>query len=167
MMLRKSPFIILVLMIFTATAALACNDAYSNESVRPSVDTAEERALAFGSAVNYDYREPEKIYEFLSSEFKEKMSEKDFVKAFNKERSYPYLTPLFINYRSVEMSANKEEGKAIYSQAARLPGMIYEVELVYENENYYVYAFEDFLDGSYLEKFDNLTYSLDSYFDFK
>ena len=167
MMFKNSAFRILVLMIFATTAALALKDAYFKEKPRPSQAAAQERALAFASAVNYDYKKPEKIYEFLSSEFKEKMSVEDFVKAFNKERSYPYLTPLFINYRSVEMSPDNEDGRAIYSQAARLPGMIYEVRLVYENENYYVYAFEDFLDGSYLEKFDNLSYSLDSYFDFK
>lgn len=130
-------------------------------------DNAEERAMKFAEAVNYSYMNPEKIYTFLSSDFKDNMSEKDFVEAFTKERSYPYLTPLFINYSSVKLTEQKTEGTAIYSQAARLPGMIYKVELVFENNNYYIYAFEDFLDGSYLEKFENLSYSLDSYFDIK
>jgi hypothetical protein len=130
-------------------------------------DNAEKRALEFADAVNYSYKDPEKIYAFMSSEYKEKISAIDFVKAFEKERSYPYLTPLFINFSHVELSKNKTEGIALYSQAARLPGMIYNVELVFENNNYYIYAFEDFLDGSYLKKFENLSYSLDSYFDFK
>ena len=132
-----------------------------------TTDNAEKRALEFAEAVNYSYKEPEKIYAYLSSDFKEQMSEMEFVEAFEKERSYPYLTPLFINFSSVDLTEKMTEGTATYSQAARLPGMIYEVVLIYENNNYYIYAFEDFLDGSYLEKFDNLSYSLDSYFDFK
>lgn len=130
-------------------------------------ENAEKRALEFAEAVNYSYKNPNKIYDLMSSEFKEKISASDFVKAFDKERSYPYLTPLFINFSHVELSKNKTEGIAIYSQAARLPGMIYNVELIFENNNYYIYAFENFLDGSYLEKFEDLSYSLDSYFDFK
>lgn len=130
-------------------------------------DNAEKRALEFAEAVNYSYKDPKKIYALLSSDFKDNMTEVEFVKAFEKERSYPYLTPLYINFSSVELSEDMTEGEAIYSQAARLPGMIYQVKLVFENNNYYIYDFENFLDGSYLEKFKNLTYSLDSYFDFK
>ncbi len=132
-----------------------------------SKENAEVRAMEFAEAVNYSYKNPEKIYAYLSSDFKDNMSEEDFVAAFIKERSYPYLTPLFINYSSIQLTEQKTKGTAIYSQAARLPGMIYKVELVFENNNYYIYDFEEFLDGSYLDKFENLSYSLDSYFDFK
>ena len=130
-------------------------------------DNAEKRALEFAEMVNYEYKEPIKIYELMSEEYKEKISSKEFIEAFNKERSYPYLTPLYINFSSVELNENLKGGQAVYSQAARLPGMIYKVKLIYENNNYYIIAFEDFLDGSYLNKFENLSYSLDSYFDFK
>ena len=102
----------------------------------------------------------------MTAEYKSKMSEEEFVKAFNKERSYPYLTPLFINYTSVSLDNGKKTGKAEYSQAARLPGMVYEVGLVYENGGYHIKDFENFPDGSYLKKFDSVSYSLDSYFDF-
>ncbi len=132
-----------------------------------SKENAEQRALEFANAVNYDYKEPAKIYKLMSKQYRDEISSEEFVKAFNKERSYPYLTPLFINFDSVEFTDEMIEGTAIYSQAARLPGMIYKVKLIYENNNYYVIAFEDFLDGSYLNKFETLTYSLDSYFDFK
>ena len=93
------------------------------------------------------------------------MSSQEFVEAFQKERSYPYLTPLFINYESIQMAEDKLRGTAYFSQAARLPGMVYELPFVYENGQYHVIAFEDFPDGSYLEKFEDLSYSLDSYFD--
>ena len=71
-----------------------------------------------------------------------------------KAGAYPYLTPLFINYESMELAEDGRSGKAVFSQAARLPGMVYELPFVYEDGRYKVIAFEDFPDGSYLEKFD-------------
>ena len=44
-------------------------------------------------------------------------------------------------------------------------GMVYEVGLVYEDSNWHIEDFDDFLDGSYLDKFDTVTYDLKSYFD--
>ncbi len=126
---------------------------------------AHERAVAFAQAVNYEYETPEKIYPYLTAAFKEQMSEDEFVEAFNKERSYPYLVPLFINFREVVLDEAHETGTAYYSQAARLPGMIYEVGMEYENGDYYFRAFDPFLDGSYLEKFEVIPYSLDMYYD--
>ena len=126
---------------------------------------AEERAKAFAQAVNYDYEKPERIYPFLTQAYRDTMSEADFAAAFTKERSYPYLVPLFINYRSIELSDDLLSGTAHFSQAARLPGMNYDVSFVYENGDYYMIAFEDFPDGSYLEKFEDIPYSLDMYFD--
>ena len=107
----------------------------------------------------------ERLYDYLTKDFQSRMSREEFVRAFVKERSYPYLTPLFINYESMELAEDGRSGKAVFSQAARLPGMVYELPFVYEDGRYKVIAFEDFPDGSYLEKFDKLTYSLDSYFD--
>ena len=39
------------------------------------------------------------------------------------------------------------------------------IGLVYENGDYYILDWEEFLDGSYLEKFENVPYSLDWYYD--
>lgn len=132
---------------------------------QPSKQRAEQRAMLFADAVNYSYNEPDKIYELMASSFKEKMSESEFSEAFTKERSYPYLTPLFINFRECKLSDNLYYGTAFYSQAARLPGMKQEIKFVYENGDYYFQWFDDLADGSYLTKFDNITYSLDMYFD--
>ncbi len=126
---------------------------------------AEERVQAFANAINYDYETPEKIYAYLTHDFRDSMTEEAFTEAFNKERSYPYLVPLFINYRSIEMSDDLASGTAHFSQAARLPGMKYDLSFVYENGDYYMIAFENFPDGSYLDKFEDIPYSLDSYFD--
>lgn len=126
---------------------------------------AEERVQAFAQAVNYDYKTPETIYAFLTQNFRDAMTEDEFTEAFDKERSYPYLVPLFINYRSIEMDDDMLGGTAHFSQAARLPGMTYDVPFVYENGDYYMIAFENFPDGSYLDKFEDIPYSLDSYYD--
>lgn len=84
------------------------------------------------------------------------MSESEFSEAFTKERSYPYLTPLFLNFESLTMEADKHQGMALFSQAARLPGMYVEIPVVFENGDYYCRFFEEFLDGSYLDKFERL-----------
>lgn len=51
---------------------------------QPSQQKAEQRALDFAHAVNYEYEEPEKIYEFLHSSLKMEMSIKEFKQAFIK-----------------------------------------------------------------------------------
>lgn len=124
-----------------------------------------ERVLAFAQEINYNYEQPAGIYAYLTQEFKEAMGEEAFVEAFRKERSYPYLVPLFINYRSIELSEDGLSGTAHFSQAARLPGMVYDVPFIYENGDYYMVAFEDFPNGEYLEKFEDIPYSLDMYYD--
>lgn len=133
--------------------------------VKPSKEEAVLTVCAFAEDLNYHYREPERLYDYLTGDFQAQMSREEFIRAFEKERSYPYLTPLFINYESIEMAEDERSGVATFSQAARLPGMVYELPFVYEDGQYKVIAFENFPDGSYLEKFDKLTYSLDSYFD--
>lgn len=130
----------------------------------PSEEAAAAAAKAYADAVDYDYEDPAVIYEWMTNDYKASISEADFVAAFNKERSYPYLTPLFIYYDRVEMDGDYMRGTAYYTQAARLPGMVYEVGLVYEDGGYHIEDFEDFPDGSYLEKFDTVTYDLSSYF---
>lgn len=166
--MKKIPIvklIIVIVLFITIILSISLLKVYGKNNL--TKENAEQRALDFANAVNYEYKNPLKIYKFMSEEYKAKLSSAEFVKAFNKERSYPYLTPLFINFDSVEFTDEMKVGTAIYSQAARLPGMVYKVKLIYENNNYYIIAFEDFLDGSYLKKFENLSYSLDSYFDFK
>ena len=122
-----------------------------------SAARAEKRAKAFVHAINYDFKTPEKIYPYLTEAYRASLTEEEFVKAFHKERSYPYLTPLFLNYESIEMNADTTNGSARFSQAARLPGMFVDIRVTYENGDYFMTYFEEFLDGSYLEKFEKLT----------
>jgi hypothetical protein len=122
----------------------------------PGKAAAERRVKDFARELNYNYRRPERIYPYLTAEFRASMGPEDFCKAFEKERSYPYLTPLFINFESIELAEDGRSGVAVFSRAARLPGMIYRLPFVYERGGYFVVAFTDFPDGSYLKKFDRL-----------
>lgn len=122
----------------------------------PSARRAEKRVQAFAQAINYSYKEPAKIYSYLDASYRSAMSESAFSEAFTKERSYPYLTPLFLNFESLSMESDKRHGLATFSQAARLPGMYVEIPVVFEDGDYYCRFFEEFLDGSYLEKFERL-----------
>lgn len=122
----------------------------------PSESAAEERVKAFAEEINYNYADPRGIYSFLTEDYRKSMTEKEFVEAFLKERSYPYLTPLWINFKRIEMAEDNLSGTAYFDQAARLKGMVYEVPFIYENFNYYMIDFEEFPDGSYLEKFDHI-----------
>ena len=123
-----------------------------------------ERMEAYAEAIDYSYKEPEKIYAFLCQDFRDQMDEAAFCEAFAKERSYPYITPLYISKPEITLAEDGLAGTAIYVQAARLVGMSYEVSFVYENGDYYVRDWEEFLDGSYLEKFEKLNYTLDWYY---
>lgn len=122
----------------------------------PSKERAVNRVKEFAQAVNYNYESPDKIYSYLTEELRSQMTSLEFIDAFNKERSYPYLSPLFINYESIEMAADNKSGIATFSQAARLPGMIFKVAFVYENGDYYMDVFHELADGSYLDKFKTL-----------
>ena len=123
-----------------------------------------ERLEAYAQAIDYSYKEPGKIYAFLCQDFRDQMDEEAFCEAFAKERTYPYLTPLYISKPEITLSEDGLSGTAVYLQAARLVGMTYEVSFVYENGDYYIQDWEEFLDGSYLEKFENMIYSLDWYY---
>lgn len=157
----KIILVILILLIAALTVAVSIWRADAQTSEQSAVKAAED----YAEAVDYQYKDPAAIYQFMTDEFKQSMSEDDFIQAFNKERSYPYLTPLFINFDRVELNEDGKSGTAYYSQAARLPGMVYEVGLLYEDHKWHIKDFESFLDGSYLDKFDTVTYDLKSYFD--
>ena len=135
------------------------------DSFAPGFERAMERAKAYASAINYDFREPEKIYRFLREEIRSEISETAFCEAFAKERSYPYITSLYIFYPELTVAPDRSEAVAVFKRAARLEGMTYSVKFVYENGDYFADDWRQFADGSYLEKFENIPYSLSWYYD--
>ncbi len=161
-MKKKTIFTVFLITLFLCLCK-ACAD--NTAAIPETEEAALARAKEYAHAVNYDFKRPEKIYAFLWSGFREQMDEKDFVEAFIKERSYPYITPLYIFFP--EVTDRTEDGGYIitFLQAARIVGMTYDIEMVYEDGNWFVKDWEQFPDGSYLEKFENIPYSLDWYYD--
>ena len=131
--------------------------------VAPTEERAMERAQAYAEVIDHSYKHPEKIYAMLEKSFHDQMDEKSFCNAFAKERSYPYITPLYISKPHLTFDGNIAH--VVYDQAARLSGMTYKIDLKFENGDWFVRDWEEFLDGSYLEKFENIPYSLDWYYD--
>ena len=161
----KKTIKIIIILLIVIIAGLTIFVSFRRMAAGPSEASAEKAAKDYAEAIEYQYKNPAVIYEFMTDDFRKIMGKSEFVQAFKKERSYPYLTPLFINYDRVELNEDGKTGTAYYSQAARLPGMVYKVGLVYEDSNWHIRDFDDFLDGSYLDKFDTVTYDLKSYFD--
>lgn len=126
---------------------------------------AQERAEEYAQAVNYDYETPENIYALLTRDVKAQITQEDFCAAFAKDRTYPYITPLYIFYPEVMMEEGGAAASVVYQQAARIIGMTYTVRLVYEDGDWYVEDWQRFIDGSYLEKFEDCPYTLDWYYD--
>lgn len=130
-----------------------------------TAEHAMERAQAYADAINLAYDTPEAIYAFLTEGTRAQISQEDFCRAFAKERTYPYITPLYLFYPEVKLSDDGREAAVVYQQAARIVGMTYEIRLQYENGDYYVEDWHQFIDGSYLDKFEDIPYSLDWYYD--
>ena len=141
----------------TLAVLLVCAAAWTALHL-PLRANAQRRVEAFVQKINYEYDRPEKIYAYMTQDYRNSISRADFVEAFHIERSYPYLTPLFLNFLSMQMEPGNKTGTAHFSQAARLGGTYYDISLVYENFNYYmaIDAYAGFPDDSYLEKFERI-----------
>ncbi len=128
----------------------------------PTKSQAMRRINKFTNLVNYHEDNPKQIYKYLTKEYRNSITSENFEIAFVKENTYPYLTTFFINFESIEMDKNNLSGIATFSQAARLPGMVYKIPFIYEDGNYYMIMdrYNKFPDGSYLEKFEHIPHYL-------
>lgn len=151
----------LAILLCLMSLMLLCGCAKNHQTA----EHAMERAQAYADAINLAYDTPEAIYAFLTEGTRAQISQEDFCRAFAKERTYPYITPLYLFYPEVTLSDDGSEATVVYQQAARIIGMTYEIRLQYENGDYYVEDWHQFIDGSYLDKFEDIPYSLDWYYD--
>ena len=87
---------------------------------RPTEENARKRAEAYAQAVNFAYETPEEIYAFLTEDVKTRISQPAFCAAFAKDRTYPYITPLYLFYPEVSMADNGLSATVVYQQAARI-----------------------------------------------
>ena len=98
--MKKTTKIIIVLLI-VIIAGITVGTSMKHAADGPSEVSAEKAAMAYAEAIDYQYENPAVIYEFMTDDFRKIMDKSEFIRAFKKERSYPYLTPLFINYDRV------------------------------------------------------------------
>lgn len=109
----------------------------------------------FVQAVNYN--QPQDIYPLLTPDLQEIIGPKGFIENFAHERSYPYLTPLFLYVDRIEFSKGNKKGRVICTVAARLPGEKKEYDVVYiPFIGYRMDALKSIVDGSYTWRFDRL-----------
>lgn len=137
----------------------------ATRSEGPGMESALSRANEYKEVFNRGGKDPSAIYDYLSLDCRDRISREDFIAAYNKDRSYPYITPLYIFEPVVVLSEDGLSGSVTYQRAARIVGMTWKCDLVFENGSYYFRDFEYLIDGSYLEKFRNIPYSLDWYYD--
>ena len=93
--MKKTTKIIIVLLI-VIIAGITVVTSIKHAADDPSQSSAEKAAMAYAEAIDYQYENPAVIYEFMTDDFRKVLDKSEFIRAFKKERSYPYLTPLFI-----------------------------------------------------------------------
>ncbi len=123
-------------------------------SCYPGKWQAAQRVQGFIDAVNEN--NPGEVYPYLLPQLRERISKEDFVRNFAKERSYPYLTPLYLYLDEVKLAPDRYNGEAVLTVAARLPGEKMRVQVGYYRGKYYIAAFEDIVDGTFEGKFKKL-----------
>lgn len=123
-----------------------------------------QRVEQYMEAFNRGGKEPEGIYPFLCSEYKAQISEEAFLEAYLKDRSYPYITPFYVFEPEITFSDDMLSGTVVFQQAARIVGMTWTVSFVFENGSYYFKDWDYLIDGSYLEKFEDIPYDLSWYY---
>lgn len=144
----------LIILCIALTVALLVSLVSINQSKPKTEEQAIKRVEGFIQAINDN--NPAEVYQYLTPDIKELIGQQGFEQNFTKERSYPYLTPLFLYLDKLELTKDKQSGIAECIVAARLPGQRMNFTVVYVKDNYYVVAFQDIADGSFIEKFDKL-----------
>lgn len=121
----------------------------------PGKRQANKQVVRFVKAL--DYNRPEKIYPLLTMELRDLIDRDIFIKNFIHERSYPYLTPLFVYVDSITFDDELKTGHVICTVASRLPGEFMDFNVVYSpGKGYFIDALHPIVDGSYLKLFDRL-----------
>lgn len=113
---------------------------------------AAERTQTFIDAINNN--KSGIVFEMLAKEYRQQCSKETFISRFAEDRTYPYLTPLYLHLVSLALPQRKD-GNVVCSVAARLEGEYFRFPIRYEDGDYYFLAFEQLLDGSFREKFSD------------
>lgn len=154
--MKKNPVYIIILTFWCSVMLSACVTTHVERPYQERRDSfmhAVERAQLVVEAINTN--QPQQLYLLLQQEYRDAVSEEEFIRRYVDERSYPYLTPLYLYLDGVDLN---DDGSAsiICTVASRLPGEKYHFALVYENGLYFASIFEELVDGSYRDKFSNM-----------
>ncbi len=149
----KNKFLI-ILLIFTSSMISCSTSNASTQSYWNNCNflRASARAQEFVDAINE--QKPTTIYNMLSENYREKIEKEDFVKRYLDDLSYPYISPLYCYLQKVDLHYDVK-GVVSCKVASRLIGEKFAFTILYENGDYYFECFEDIIDNSYRDKFDN------------
>ena len=110
------------------------------------------RTQRFIDAINHN--QSSVVYGMLSEEYRNQITLDEFIKRFADDRTYPYLTPLYLHLVSLSIP-QRSDGLVVCSVAARLEGEFFRFPIRYEQGDYYFLVFSELIDGSYRDKFPN------------
>lgn len=147
--MKKHPAILCLLLV---VLSVSCSTNRDSTWHHANFTHATERTESLIRAINEN--RPKEIYGYLTQDLREEIGEEAFVNNYREDRTYPYLTPLYLFLAELKLP-QRNDGLAVCTVASRLEGEEYSIPIRYENGDYYFYVFMDIVDGSYKDKFAN------------
>jgi len=149
--MKKRYLLILILTfsIFTSCSTTENTNSYWDNC---TFERAFTRSQTLVNAINE--QNPIIIYKLLSEDLRNQITEQVFIKNYNEELTYPYISPLYCYLQTIDLHYDVK-GTVSCKVASRLIGENFKFTIVYEKGDYYFILFEDIVDGSYKNKFDN------------
>jgi len=144
----------LLTILFALVLCISCTTVQPRKDsyVQATFIHAAKRTQHFIDAINHN--ESGVVYDMLCEEYRTQISKDEFIKRFSDDRTYPYLTPLYLHLVSLSIP-QRSDGMVVCSVAARLEGEFYRFPIRYEQGDHYFLVFSELLDGSYRDKFPN------------
>lgn len=146
---RYSIYIFLIFLIFTSCSTTENTNSYWDNC---TFERAFSRSKTLVDAINE--QNPMVIYKLLSEDLRNQITEQEFVKNYNDELTYPYISPLYCFLQTIDLHYDVK-GDVSCKVASRLIGENFSFKIIYENGDYYFIVFKDIVNGSYIEKFEN------------
>lgn len=150
--MRKINIIYVLLLALLLSSCSSLKEDSSNYWDNCNFERASIRSQKMVKAINE--KNPIIIYSLLTQEIKNIISEKEFVKNYNDELTYPYISPLYCYLQTIDLHYDVK-GTVSCKVASRLIGENFSFDIIYENGDYYFKVFEDIADGTYKNKFEN------------
>nr|WP_321305754.1 hypothetical protein [uncultured Sphaerochaeta sp.] len=149
--MRRLPLLTILLVLLLS---VSCNTTKPVEGyyTKAHFTHAALRTQLFIDAVNYS--ESGIVYDMLAGEYRSQISRDEFIRRFEEDRTYPYLTPLYLHLVSLSLPL-RNDGQVVCSVASRMEGEYFRFPIRYEDGEYYFLAFSELIDGSYIDKFPN------------